>query len=87
MRALARVKCVGGKGGASANGSTTKFGGMNLSTNMTGEERERRVFTEALRCEYEYYNPMGRNSGCSSLSLPRRMMPSTPEFPLGSTAS
>ncbi|KAH9028019.1 hypothetical protein EDB83DRAFT_2319580 [Lactarius deliciosus] len=43
MRALA---------GASTNGSTTQLGGLSLSANMAGEERERRMITEALRDGY-----------------------------------
>ena len=49
MRALARLERVWGKSGTSTNGSTTQLGS---STNMAGEERERRMFTEALRDGY-----------------------------------
>jgi hypothetical protein len=49
MRALARLERVWGKSGASTNGSATQVG-VNVST--AGEERERRLFTEALRDGY-----------------------------------
>jgi hypothetical protein len=49
MRALARLERIWGKSGASTNGSTTQLGS---SANMAGEERERRLFTEALRDGY-----------------------------------
>ncbi|KAH8997825.1 Pkinase-domain-containing protein [Lactarius hatsudake] len=52
MRALARLERVWVKSGASTNGSTTQLGGLSLSANMAGEERERRMFTEALRDGY-----------------------------------
>ncbi|KAH8997816.1 hypothetical protein EDB86DRAFT_3076353 [Lactarius hatsudake] len=52
MRALARLERVWVKTGASTNGSTTQLGGLSLSANMAGEERERRMFTEALRDGY-----------------------------------
>jgi hypothetical protein len=58
MRALARLERVWGKSGASANGSVTQLGttgsgivgGTAVST--PGEERERRLFSEALRDGY-----------------------------------
>ena len=49
MRALARLERVWVKSGASTNGSTTQLGS---SANMAGEERERKLFTEALRDGY-----------------------------------
>ncbi|KAH8997822.1 hypothetical protein EDB86DRAFT_2828677 [Lactarius hatsudake] len=52
MRALARFERVWVNSGASTNGSTTQLGGLSLSANMAGEERERRMFTEALRGGY-----------------------------------
>ncbi|KAH8996588.1 hypothetical protein EDB83DRAFT_2534349 [Lactarius deliciosus] len=52
MRALARLERVWVRSGASTNGSTTQLGGLSLSANMAGEERERRMFTEALRDGY-----------------------------------
>ncbi len=52
LRALARLERVWGRSGASANGSTTQLGGMTSSTNMAGEERERKMFTDALRDGY-----------------------------------
>lgn len=52
MRALARLERVWEKSWASTNGSTTQLGGMSSSANMAGEERERRMFTEALRDGY-----------------------------------
>lgn len=57
LQPLARLERVWGKSGASANGSVTQLGatgsgitGTALST--SGEERERRLFTEALRDGY-----------------------------------
>jgi hypothetical protein len=58
MRALARLERVWGKSGASTNGSVTQLcatesgivGGTAVST--SGEERERRLFSEALRDGY-----------------------------------
>ncbi|KAI9435345.1 Pkinase-domain-containing protein [Lactarius indigo] len=52
MRALARLERVWVRSGVSTNGSTTQLGGLSLSANMAGEERERRMFTEALRDGY-----------------------------------
>jgi hypothetical protein len=57
MRALARLERVWGKSGASANGSVTQLGAtesgiINGGASMAGEERERRLFTEALRDGY-----------------------------------
>ncbi len=57
MRALARLERVWGKSGASANGSVTQLGttGSGIisgSASTAGEERERRLFTEALRDGY-----------------------------------
>ncbi|KAI9449931.1 hypothetical protein BJY52DRAFT_212138 [Lactarius psammicola] len=52
LRALARLERVWGRSGAAPNGSTTQLGGMSSSTNMAGEERERRMFIEALRDGY-----------------------------------
>jgi hypothetical protein len=57
MRALARLERVWGKSGASANGSVTQLGttGSGIISgcaSTAGEERERRLFTEALRDGY-----------------------------------
>ena len=57
MRALARLERVSGKSGASANGSATQVGAtgsgiISGSASSAGEERERRLFTEALRDGY-----------------------------------
>ena len=57
MRALARLERVWGKSGASANGSVTQVGTtgpgiISGSASSAGEERERRLFTEALRDGY-----------------------------------
>ncbi|KAF8265069.1 hypothetical protein EI94DRAFT_1590153 [Lactarius quietus] len=52
MRALARLERIWGKSGASTNGSATQISGMGSSANMAGEERERKMFTEALRDGY-----------------------------------
>jgi len=57
MRALARLERVSGKSGASANGSATQVGAtgsgiISGSASPAGEERERRLFTEALRDGY-----------------------------------
>jgi len=57
MRALARLERVWGKSGASANGSVTQLGAAGSgiiggSASAVGEERERRLFTEALRDGY-----------------------------------
>ena len=57
MRALARLERVWGKSGASANGSATQVGATGSgiiggSASSTGQERERRLFTEALRDGY-----------------------------------
>lgn len=49
MRALARLERVWQKSGASTNGSATQVG---VSASTAGEERERRLFTEALRDGY-----------------------------------
>jgi hypothetical protein len=49
MRALARLERVWQKSGASTNGSATQVG---ASASTAGEERERRLFTEALRDGY-----------------------------------
>lgn len=53
MRALARLERVWGKSGASANGSVTQLGvtGSGI-VSTSGEERERRLFSEALRDGY-----------------------------------
>ena len=58
LQPLARLERVWGKSGASANGSVTQLGttgsgiigGTAVST--SGEERERRLFAEALRDGY-----------------------------------
>ncbi|KAI0306148.1 hypothetical protein B0F90DRAFT_1814941 [Multifurca ochricompacta] len=50
MRALARLERIWGRSGASSNGSATQLGVMGASA--AGEERERRLFTEALRDGY-----------------------------------
>ena len=58
MRALARLERVWGKSGASANGSVTKLGATEsgivggTAVSTSGEERERRLFSEALRDGY-----------------------------------
>ena len=57
MRALARLELMRGKSGASANGSATQVGATGTgiisgSASSVGEERERRLFTEALRDGY-----------------------------------
>jgi len=58
MQPLARLERVWGKSGASANGSVTQLGatgsGMISGTaiSTSGEERERRLFSEALRDGY-----------------------------------
>ncbi|KAI9449935.1 Pkinase-domain-containing protein [Lactarius psammicola] len=52
LGALARLERVWERSGVSTNGSTTQLGGMSSSTNMAGEERERRMFIEALRDGY-----------------------------------
>ncbi|KAH9967591.1 hypothetical protein BC827DRAFT_1091330, partial [Russula dissimulans] len=53
MRALARLERVWGKSGAFVNGSVTQLSavgsGMNGGASTAGEERERRLFSEALR--------------------------------------
>jgi hypothetical protein len=49
LRALARLERVWGKSSASTNGSATQVG---VGVSTTGEERERRLFTEALRDGY-----------------------------------
>jgi hypothetical protein len=53
MRALARLERVWGKSGASANGSVTQLGATGSGiVSTSGEERERRLFSEALRDGY-----------------------------------
>ena len=56
MRALARLERVWGKSGASASGSVTQLSavgsGMSASASTAGEERERRLFSEAIRDGY-----------------------------------
>jgi len=58
MRALARLERVWGKSGASANGSVTHLGATGsgivggTAVSTSGEERERRLFSEALRDGY-----------------------------------
>lgn len=58
MRALARLERMWVKSGASANGSVSQLGapgsrvGGSTATSTAGEERERRLFTEALRDGY-----------------------------------
>lgn len=63
MRALARFERVWGKSGASSHGSVTQLGslpttgfgmvgGGSSSSSAAGEDRERRLFTEALRDGY-----------------------------------
>ncbi|KAH9973475.1 hypothetical protein BGW80DRAFT_241207 [Lactifluus volemus] len=49
LRALARLERVWGKSGASTNGSATQ---VEVGVSTTGEERERRLFTEAMRDGY-----------------------------------
>ena len=57
MRALARLERVWGKSGAYADGNVAQSGATGSgiiggSASMVGEERERRLFTEALRDGY-----------------------------------
>ena len=58
LQPLARLERVWGKSGASANGSVTQLGATGsgiiggTAISMSGEERERRLFTEALRDGY-----------------------------------
>ncbi|KAI9509766.1 hypothetical protein F5148DRAFT_1282610 [Russula earlei] len=56
MRALARLERVWGKSGASASGSVTQLAAvgstLGASASAAGEERERRLFSEALRDGY-----------------------------------
>jgi hypothetical protein len=53
MRPLARLERVWGKSGASANGSVTQLGTTGSGiVSSSGEERERRLFSEALRDGY-----------------------------------
>lgn len=54
LQPLARLERVWGKSGASVNGSVTQLGatGSGTAISASGEERERRLFTEALRDGY-----------------------------------
>ena len=53
LQPLARLERVWAKSGASANGSVTQLGATGSGIISTsGEERERRLFTEALRDGY-----------------------------------
>jgi hypothetical protein len=53
MRALARLERVWGKSGTSANGSVTQLSATGSGiVSTSGEERERRLFSEALRDGY-----------------------------------
>ncbi|KAI0060757.1 hypothetical protein BV25DRAFT_1806793 [Artomyces pyxidatus] len=52
MRALARLERVWGKSGASAMGSTSQLGANGSAISGAGEERERKLFCEALRDGY-----------------------------------
>ncbi len=51
MRALSRLERIWGKSGANGSSSNlSNVGGLSSSgLNASGEERERRLFTEALR--------------------------------------
>jgi hypothetical protein len=69
LQPLARLERVWGKSGASANGSVSQLGATGsgiiggTAVSTSGEERERRLFTEALQdgyvlCQWVFF-PLG----------------------------
>ena len=52
LRALARLERIWGKSGASAAGSTSQLSIAGSGISTAGEERERRLFSEALKDGY-----------------------------------